>query len=124
MGSYGSNKLKFILTNRQCFVVESTGLLYESAFGQRGNFKANKFKSAVIEPIKETDLVLGSTKPANILVILTGGYIESNLSPIPPNPHNILPILRVELLGQICLPSHRTRVKVALFLSNSGWFLR
>ena len=64
MRSYGSNKLKFILTIRQCFVVESTGLLYESAFGQRGNFKANKFKSAVIEPINDTDIVLGSTEPA------------------------------------------------------------
>ena len=40
---------------------------------------------------KVSDIVPGSTEPADKLAILVGGKIESNLSPNPPNrlPHHI-----------------------------------
>jgi hypothetical protein len=34
-----------------------------------------------------TDIVASSIEPIDILAILPGGIIESNLSLIPPNPH-------------------------------------
>jgi hypothetical protein len=42
----------------------------------------------VQQPTFSIDIDTSAIEPIDILAILSGGIIESNLSPIPPNPPN------------------------------------